>query len=140
MIPIAARRATGWNVVTSSPDVFVRKQELLVKACRLAGRDPGSVLKSVATIVLGPPPNAEGLLHSYAAWRGLSLEEARTDFISGDEHEVEDRLVAFARVGVDMFIFILKMPIHEELLVWLAERVKRVQTAVASQAKPLGLN
>jgi alkanesulfonate monooxygenase SsuD/methylene tetrahydromethanopterin reductase-like flavin-dependent oxidoreductase (luciferase family) len=140
MIPLAAQLADGWNLVTSSPAEFLRKKWRLEDACRLAGRDPDTLSKSVAAVTLGPIDRADALKGTYAAWRGLSEREATDQFIIGSDDEVCERLLAFAAADVELFVFILRLPAEPEHLAWLAETAARVRLSKFAHTaiKPIG--
>jgi alkanesulfonate monooxygenase SsuD/methylene tetrahydromethanopterin reductase-like flavin-dependent oxidoreductase (luciferase family) len=100
---IAARHADGWNVPFIAPDAYAHKVEVLTSHCEDAGRDPGSITKTV---------NA-GL-----AWKQEDLEAqfgAIANFVSpgvlmGSVGEMTDKVAAYRDAGAEMLILAMRAP------------------------------
>jgi F420-dependent oxidoreductase-like protein len=100
---IAARHADGWNVPFIAPDAYAHKVEVLARHCDDAGRDPGSITKTVNV----------GL-----AWREEDLEAqfgAIVNFVSpgvltGSVGEMTDKVAAYRDAGAEMLILAMRAP------------------------------
>jgi F420-dependent oxidoreductase-like protein len=100
---IAARHADGWNVPFIAPDAYAHKVEVLARHCDDAGRDPGSITKTVNV----------GL-----AWKEEDLEAqfgAIANFVSpgvlmGSVDEMTDKVAAYRDAGAEMLILAMRAP------------------------------
>ncbi len=110
---IVAEHADGWNVVwVQTPEGYRARLEVLEKACAAAGRDPGTVRRSIGlSTLLGRDP--EDLARRYAAlqaWApggalgGTSLDEWAAERLVGTPETCAARIAAFAELGVEEII------------------------------------
>jgi F420-dependent oxidoreductase-like protein len=108
MLRIVARHADAWNGF-GSPEVFRRKIGVLEQHCREEGRDAAAIEKSVLVpAAIGEDAASfEPLIQGYAAYQGLSPEEARSWMLLGTGADVARQVEAFLAVGVTHFILTL---------------------------------
>jgi F420-dependent oxidoreductase-like protein len=108
MLAIVARHADVWNSF-GSPEVFRRKIAVLADHCRACGRDPAAIEKSVLLPAqLGDDPGAWApLVQGFAAYQGISAEEARSWMLLGRPAEIVSQIEAYLAVGVTHFILTL---------------------------------
>jgi alkanesulfonate monooxygenase SsuD/methylene tetrahydromethanopterin reductase-like flavin-dependent oxidoreductase (luciferase family) len=109
-LPVVARLADEWNVTTSSPTEYARAAAELDRLCRLIGRDPGEIRRSVALGFL-TGRDARELAKRAERMRRIvppvadaqdALEAAREmGWIVGIPAEVVDSLTALRVAGVD---------------------------------------
>ncbi|TAK70201.1 MAG: LLM class F420-dependent oxidoreductase [Actinomycetota bacterium] len=95
---LVARFADEYNV--SFRDVPIAQQafERARAACERIGRDPGSVIRSVAQVLCCGRDDAE--LARRAATIGREAGKPRPDELSGTPNQLVDRLGRFAEIGV----------------------------------------
>jgi alkanesulfonate monooxygenase SsuD/methylene tetrahydromethanopterin reductase-like flavin-dependent oxidoreductase (luciferase family) len=93
---IAARFAQHWNLSFVTPDVFVKKNEILLAHCESVGRDSSLITRSVQI----------------------------TSEADQDPTEVADNAAALFAVGVDKVIFMLGTPYRAEQVTALAKSLE----------------
>lgn len=129
-LPLVARYADIWNG-EGDPATYARKSALLDDLCRVAGRDPTSVDRTVG---LPPPlirPRREAAVTALAeslARHGLPGADARAaadgSALVGTLEQVTDHLLEYARAGAREVIFDWPTPPDEATLEALAGPVR----------------
>jgi F420-dependent oxidoreductase-like protein len=108
MLRIVARHADAWSSF-GSPDVFRRKIQILAAHCRSEGRDVDAIEKSVlvpASMARDPGVWAP-LVQGFAAYQGISTDEAPGWMLLGPADRIAHRIEAFLAAGVTHFILTL---------------------------------
>jgi probable F420-dependent oxidoreductase len=136
LLRLAARRASGWNVVwRMSPEAYRAKVEDVRAACATEGRDPGTFGLSVGLYsLIGEDEAAARAAFERAravapgdALASADYERWRADTLSGTPDEVLERVAAFEDLGVQELIvapWVLPFAIHEpEQVELFADRV-----------------
>ena len=95
---LAARFADEFNVPFSPIDLCGRQFGLLDEACDALGRDPSSVLRSVALVVCCGASEQE-VAHR-AARIGRDAAALRSDGLAGSPAEVAEKLATYGALGV----------------------------------------
>ncbi|HLK10266.1 MAG TPA: LLM class F420-dependent oxidoreductase [Candidatus Binatia bacterium] len=108
MLRIVARHADAWNSF-GSPEVFRHKIAVLAEHCRAEGRDLDAIEKSVLLpAAIGDDPDAWApLVAGYAAYLGVSPDEAAGWMLLGRADEVKRQIERYLDVGVTHFILTL---------------------------------
>jgi len=120
LLRLVARRADGWNTVwTWTPEAYEERVRALGEACERAGRDPGSVRRSVGLYALVGEDQRD-LVARYRAlqrWTpggaldGELLEDWGRDKLIGTPERVRERLASFAALGVEeMIVSLASLP------------------------------
>jgi F420-dependent oxidoreductase-like protein len=94
---LAATYADEFNVAFTSIENSAAQFQRVRQACRAAGRDPGTLVYSVAQTVACGGDEAE--VRRRAASIGRDADELRADGVAGTPDEVVERLERFAAVG-----------------------------------------
>ena len=102
-IPIAARYADAWNAMYLTPAEFRTKVEVLDAACSAAGREPGSVERSIALRAFCAPSRSDAFdaLDSWASSRGRDPARLGERSLVGTPAECAEQLVAYAAAGAN---------------------------------------
>jgi F420-dependent oxidoreductase-like protein len=95
---LAATFADEFNVPFDSYEVCKRQFELVDGACVARGRDPKSVVRSVAQVVCCGRDDAE--VERRAANIGREVEELTRNGLAGSPQQVVDKITTFAELGV----------------------------------------
>jgi alkanesulfonate monooxygenase len=95
---LAARFASEFNVPFANLDVCQTQFERVDRACRDVGREPSSMIRSVAQVVCCG--NDEVELERRAAAIGRELGELRVNGLAGTPAEVIEKIRTFEAVGV----------------------------------------
>ncbi len=95
---LAARFADEFNVPFADPATVAARRRVVDRACEEAGRDPSSIVLSVAQVVCCGADDGE--LERRAAAIGRSPGELRASGVAGRPAECVERLRAFAAEGV----------------------------------------
>jgi F420-dependent oxidoreductase-like protein len=95
---LAARFAAECNVPFAGPEDCVRVFSAVDRACEKAGRDPSSVVRSVAQVVCCAGRDRE--LERRAKAIGREVGELKANGAAGTPAEVSERLASFSGVGV----------------------------------------
>ena len=108
MLRIVARHAQIWNGF-GSPAVCRRKIAVLAEHCRAVGRDVDDIETSLLLPAhIGDDPSAwEPLIHGYAAYQGISTEEAPDWMLLGSPADVRRQIEAYLAAGITHFILTL---------------------------------
>jgi alkanesulfonate monooxygenase SsuD/methylene tetrahydromethanopterin reductase-like flavin-dependent oxidoreductase (luciferase family) len=134
-LPLVARHADAWNG-EGDPETYARKSALLDGLCRAAGRDPGSVRRTVGL----PPPlvrarrsDAVAVLAGLLERHGLPGADARAAAESsplvGTVDAVAARLREYRAAGAVEVMFDWPLPSDDETLVALAGPVREALAA-----------
>ena len=94
---LAARHAAEFNAPFTSAEDTARLFAGVDDACRAQGRDPGTLVHSVAQVVC--VGRDEATVRRRAAATGIDLDELRADGITGTFEEARDRLGRLANAG-----------------------------------------
>jgi F420-dependent oxidoreductase-like protein len=94
---LAAKYAAEFNVPFSPVGAYADQCDKVREACTKAGRDPDSMIFSVAQVICCGETEAE--LARRAGVIGRSVEDLRENAIAGTPSEVLDTLAAFAEAG-----------------------------------------
>jgi F420-dependent oxidoreductase-like protein len=94
---LAARYAAEYNLPFGPVEAFGDQNARVSAACEAAGRDPATLVRSVATTVCCGADEAE--VARRAAATGQDLASLRANQTAGTPSEVVDRLGAFAEAG-----------------------------------------
>jgi F420-dependent oxidoreductase-like protein len=108
MLRIVARHAQIWNGF-GSPAVCRRKIAVLAEHCRAVGRDVDDIETSLLLPAhIGDDPSAwEPLIQGYAAYQGISTEEAPDWMLLGSPADVRRQIEAYLAAGITHFILTL---------------------------------
>ncbi|HEY6794871.1 MAG TPA: LLM class F420-dependent oxidoreductase [Kineosporiaceae bacterium] len=98
---LAARYAAEFNAGFASVDDVATRFEAVRVACVEAGRDPASLVMSVAHVTVVGRDDAE--LRRRAAAIGREVDVVRADGFAGTPAEVIEKLHAYAAVGAQRF-------------------------------------
>lgn len=121
-LPIVARYAGWWNG-EGTPSEIARKNAIVDRLCRAAGRSPAEVVRTVGI----PPPlvsesraEAVALLTDTLVKHGMPLEDARKS-VAGSEvvgplDQVAEALVRYAGAGAAQVVFDWPPPFDGETL------------------------
>ena len=111
-LSIVARYADEWNMTTNSPSLYRERSERLDQQCRIAGRDPAAIRRSVAVGILVGRSQLEIERRSVAMQRLIPHlavvntsdvpEAARAiGWVCGRPDEIVQQLHELAAVGID---------------------------------------
>ena len=108
MLRIVARHADAWNSF-GSPDVFRHKIAVLAAHCRAEGRDVDAIEKSVLVpaSMASDPDVWTPLVQGFAAYQGISTNDAPGWMLLGSAERVARQIEAFLAAGVTHFILTL---------------------------------
>jgi F420-dependent oxidoreductase-like protein len=108
MLRIVARHADAWNGF-GSPEVFRHKIAVLEEHCRSERRDAGRIERSVLVPAAVGDDEASfaPLIEGYAAYQGLTPEEARSWMLVGSADDVSRQIDRYLAVGVTHFMLTL---------------------------------
>jgi F420-dependent oxidoreductase-like protein len=105
---LAAKFADEFNVAFSSYDVSKTQFELVDDACRAIGRDPKSLLRSVAQVVCCGANDAE--VARRAANIGREVDELKANGIAGTPAEVIEKIQMWGGLGLSrLYLQVLDM-------------------------------
>ncbi|HTG48527.1 MAG TPA: LLM class flavin-dependent oxidoreductase [Actinomycetota bacterium] len=113
LLRLAARAATGWNVVWRlAPDRYAAQLDDVVAACESEGRDPATFRRTVGLYaIVGDSEAAATALFERAraefpddAMRDETWATWAADTLSGSPQQAIDRIGAFADLGVEEVI------------------------------------
>jgi len=113
LLRLAARYATGWNVVWRvSPEDHAGRVADIAAACGREGRDPATFRRTVGlygTVGLTEHDARARFERARASFPGRSMRDEtwetwRADTLSGSPEQVVDRVRAFEALGVDELI------------------------------------
>jgi alkanesulfonate monooxygenase len=95
---LAAKYASEFNMPFPAVDSFIEQRDRVRSACESIGRDPATMIMSVAQIVCCG--STEGDVIRRAAAIGRATGELRQNGAAGSPAEVLDKLATFAEAGV----------------------------------------
>jgi F420-dependent oxidoreductase-like protein len=96
---LAARFADEYNVPFPPVDGFADQRRRVVEACEAIGRDPATMVFSVALVVCCGENDEQVELRAGAI--GRASAELRDNGLAGTPSEVLDKIAAFAEAGAD---------------------------------------
>ena len=94
---LAARFAAEFNCAFGSPDTFKEQTERVSQACESIGRDPQSLVFSVAQVVC--VSDSEKEFSKRAERIGRNISELRENGVAGMPEEAVERILAFQESG-----------------------------------------
>lgn len=94
LLPLAARRADGWNAPFLSPPAFAKKRARLEEVCSASGRDVRSLTCSVN---VGIAWSEADLIGQYAR----RADEVRDAVLMGSSDQMSDLVGRYAEAGAD---------------------------------------
>lgn len=113
LLDLCARRADGWNTVwVWTPADYRERQDVLDAACERAGRDPGTVTRSVGLYTL-VGENQKDVERRFGRLRerslpgvldGVSLDEWRAGRLVGTVEDVAEQLAGWQELGVGSLV------------------------------------
>ncbi len=125
---LAATYAAEFNLGFRTPDETDHQFDVVRGACRSAGRDPATLVLSVAQIVCCGRDEAE--IARRAAALGRQVDELRVNGLCGTPAEVVDKLGRFADLGATRaYLQILDLTDLDHLALLAEEVLPRVATA-----------
>lgn len=109
-LKIVAKHAGHWNTV-ASPERYADRVRALEQHCAAIGRDPRTIRRSIMIgLYLEETPIVRSVIEKRAQLTKRTPEDARQWFLVGDRRELQERLDAFARLGVELVIVQLQEP------------------------------
>ncbi|MGH8976766.1 MAG: LLM class flavin-dependent oxidoreductase [Acidimicrobiia bacterium] len=113
LLRLVAEHADGWNTCWSwTPDAYRARLDVLERACERAGRDPGSVWRTIGLYALVGDDEAD-LRQRFERLRELSppglttlgdLETFRTGRLVGTAEQVREQVAEWDSLGIDTII------------------------------------
>lgn len=112
---IAAQYADGWNIPFVSSEEWARKSGVLDEHCRMVGRDPKAVTR---TVNLGLVRNESDLDDQF----GALAPYVRPGVLVGTDgaDRLLEQIAGYIEAGAEGIIFAMRAPFHSELLEQLA--------------------
>jgi F420-dependent oxidoreductase-like protein len=109
---IAAEHADGWNAFVMPEDEYRHKLDVLARHCAEVGRDPQAIRKQlVFRAVLGEDEaEASERGRERASALGIDEEQIREQWIVGTPEQFAERLLPYARLGVEDFLLFSRPP------------------------------
>ncbi|HEY1762613.1 MAG TPA: LLM class flavin-dependent oxidoreductase, partial [Acidimicrobiales bacterium] len=105
---LAAKYADEFNVAFSSYEVSKKQFDLVDDACRAIGRDPKSLLRSVAQVVCCGATDAD--VARRAANIGREVDELKANGIAGTPGEVIEKIHMWGELGLSrLYLQVLDM-------------------------------
>ena len=118
---LAARFAAEFNLPFPEPDVVPAAIERAWDACREIGRDPATLILSVALATCVGKDDAQAAARAEAI--GRAPEELREHGLAGTPSQVVDRLAALAALGVQR-VYLQVLDLHDlDHLLLIADQV-----------------
>lgn len=96
---LAARFAAEYNLGVTAIPADRSRQDTIDAACEAVGRDPASLVRSIALVVCCGSTEAE--VAARAAAIGREVGELRANGLAGSPAEVVERLAAAEKVGIE---------------------------------------
>lgn len=96
---LAARYAAEFNMAFPQPDTIEPLRDAVTAACEGIGRDPASLVRSIAQVVCVGETEAD--VERRAAAIGREPDELRTNGIAGTVEEARDKLGHLASLGLE---------------------------------------
>jgi F420-dependent oxidoreductase-like protein len=115
-LPLVARSADAWNTY-ATPAELAHRSAILDAACRDAGRDPGSIHRSVNVNVVVRPSarEAQAAFDAVLDTHDPQPGEEALD-VGGPPEDVARLVAAYAQLGVDQVIWVFRSPWDEETI------------------------
>jgi alkanesulfonate monooxygenase SsuD/methylene tetrahydromethanopterin reductase-like flavin-dependent oxidoreductase (luciferase family) len=122
---LAARYAAEYNLPFGPVSAFADQNAKVTQACEVVGRDPATLVRSVATTVCCGADEAE--VERRAAAIGQDLTGLRANQTAGTSKEVIERLQAFADAGAErVYLQVLDLSDLDHLRLLAAEVLPQV--------------
>ncbi|MCS7120952.1 MAG: LLM class flavin-dependent oxidoreductase [Nitrososphaerota archaeon] len=99
---VVARNADWWNIPNASIETYRHKSGVLERYCLECGRDPSSIVKTLASIVAIRPDENDALV--LASKCPLINMDYRDNYIIGDVSKIIERIDRYVGLGVQHFI------------------------------------
>ena len=111
-LPLAARFADGWNAAYVPPAEFARLGGVLDAACEQAGRDPGSIRRTINVqfVVGADQAEAERALEETATFWGPMWPRVQHGALIGTPDQVIEQVAAYRDAGADGLNIALRAP------------------------------
>lgn len=111
-LKVVAKHADGWNTFMSPREEYQLLLGALERHCERAGRDPGTIRKSIAAslVIDTNAAKLEEKLARIARQRSTTPEEMRKRTLAGTPDEVASQVLGLAEQGVDHLILSLRAP------------------------------
>ncbi len=107
---IAARHADHWNTYTSV-DRYAQKAAAFEAHCKAVGRNPAEVKRSLMIpVYLWDTPDVRAKVERWTKMVRTTPEQARLWFLIGERREIQERMDAYVRMGVQLVIIQLDLP------------------------------
>ncbi|MEM2110978.1 MAG: LLM class flavin-dependent oxidoreductase [Candidatus Bathyarchaeia archaeon] len=102
ILRVVARQADWWNIPNVSPETFHHKLDILEKHCAKVGREPETIVKTLANIISIAKTEEE-------SWKQASKSQfiqkgSEENFIVGNPDTVIEKLEKYIKIGVQHFI------------------------------------
>ncbi len=113
LLRLVVRHGAGWNVVWRlTPDAYAERIRALERICRIEGKNPGEVRRSVGLSTLVGEDERDlaeryGALQRWApggSLDGVGLEDYSRDTLTGTPEDCLKRMARFAELGVEEII------------------------------------
>ena len=111
-LPLAARFADGWNAAYVPPAEFARLGGVLDAACEKAGRDPGTIRRTINVqfVVGADQAEADRALEETAAFWGPMWPRVQHGALIGTPDQVIEQVAAYRDAGADGLNIALRAP------------------------------
>ena len=121
---IVARYADACNV-SGSPEEVRHKFQVLEQHCREVGRDFSTIRRTTQTnlFLSDDPAFQQRVVRGFAAFRGVSEDEARRPLLLGSVDEVKEQVQAFIEAGVQEIILAQLPHFHRQSLLRFSQEV-----------------
>lgn len=122
---VAAESADGWNTFFVPLEEYRHKLDALVAHCRVVGRDPGEIRKSlvVQAMIRTSAAEVDAGLERLARERNATVEAIRSRGVYGTPADCVEQLLPYVEAGVGDFILGVRLPADMQTLELLATKV-----------------
>jgi len=100
---VVARHADWWNIPNVSPQTYQHKLRVLEGHCRKEDRDPSKIVKTLANIVAIAKSEEEAWGIAYKS--RFIQKGSEANYVVGNPNTVVEKLIEYAKLGVEHFIF-----------------------------------
>lgn len=120
----AAKYADAANVM-GTPEEVRHKWEVLERHCREVGRDPAAIRRTIQVplFLSDDPAFQQRVAQGFAAFRGVSEEQARRSLLIGSPEELKAQVQAYVEAGVQEIILAQFPRFHRESLLRFSREV-----------------
>lgn len=125
---VVARSADGWNTFLMPQEEYQHKLDVLTEHCRVAGRDPTDIRKSLGfmPVIAESETEVSRRLEGLARMRGIGVESLRRQIIVGPPESCAEQILSFVHMGVGDFLILARAPYDYRTLELFIERVAPV--------------